>query len=606
MYRVMLFLVFIFTSFSLSAAEIDTKLINGTTEQYEKILSQVLKSNIKSDEVSLQKLLLYKLINLSKVKATPAVSVSIPDNEQAYRELFSQYLKWLVEQKQIKDTIADDINSMDILSNQIKTLTPKEPSLLTIQLQYAFYKKGEKLNRLKLNYLSETLNSTTDLLIKSLPKIKIDLNKLILSRKNIDESLLKINHDLQKNIIEKKRLELLGRTNESLKIENFISQLQKSNNTILKNKLINRFILFSYHLQKKSNEVFKIQDDMTTIIKSMNNSKTLNKGVTTLLEKMENQILGKAETFKGATLQEIESTIKLFWEKINAPFFTINDTAISLFKLFLAIFIFTIGFFVSYLYKKHIDILTPKSGPLNPSTRTLLSNLGSYAIILIAFFISLNVLGMNLSSLALVAGALSVGIGFGLQNVVSNFVSGIILMIERSIKIGDFIEFNENLRGHVTDIRMRSVTIKTNSNIDVIVPNQDLIQNRVINWTMSDNIKRFEIPFGVIYGTDPQLVIDVVLKAVNDSGFNDIYSTNKRQARVIMKSMGDSSVDFELFVWLKGKCILSPKRTNSRFLILIYNALNENNIEIPYPQRDLHIRSIDVDFPVNIHTTNNN
>ncbi len=604
MSRIILFLAFIFTNLSVSAAEIDAKLINGTTEQYEKILNQVLKSDIKNDEVSLQKLLLYKLINLSRIKPASGIAISIPDNEKDYRDLFSHYLDWLLLQKKINDTIAEDIKNIDILADQIKSLSTEAPSLLTIQLQYAFYKKGEKLSNLKLGALSVTLNETIEALIKSVPEINIDLNKITLSEKNIDASLLKVDHDLQKNIIEKKRLELLGRTNESIKISSFISQDLINKNTILKNRLINKFLLFSYHIQKKSKEVFSIQHEISSIIKSMKNSKILNKGVTTLLELMENKILGKAETFKGATLQEIQSTITLFWKKINAPFFTINKTAISLFKLSLSILIFIIGFFASYLYKKHIDIFTPKSGPLNPSTRTLLSNLGSYAIILIAFFISLNVLGINLSSLALVAGALSVGIGFGLQNIVSNFVSGIILMIERSIKIGDFIEFSKNLRGHVTDIRMRSVTIKTNSNIDVIVPNQDLIQNRVINWTMSDTIKRFEIPFGVVYGTDPQRVIDVVLKAVEASNFKDIYTTNKRQTQVIMKGMGDSSVDFELFIWLKGKGILSPKRTNSRFLILIYNALNENNIEIPFPQRDLHLRSIDVDLPVSVQTRN--
>jgi len=173
-------------------------------------------------------------------------------------------------------------------------------------------------------------------------------------------------------------------------------------------------------------------------------------------------------------------------------------------------------------------------------------------------------------------------------------------MVERSVKIGDYIQLDDNLRGHVVDIKMRSITVNTNSNIDVIVPNQDLIQNRVINWTMNDKIRRFEIPFGVAYGTDPQKVIDVVLKAVKESDFNDIYTTQERHTRVIMTGMGDSSVNFELFVWLVGREILYPKRTTSRFLILIYNALYENGIEIPFPQQDLHIKSIETTFPVSL------
>jgi len=225
----------------------------------------------------------------------------------------------------------------------------------------------------------------------------------------------------------------------------------------------------------------------------------------------------------------------------------------------------------------------------------MLANIGYYLIVVIAFFIALNALGLKLSSLALVAGALSVGIGFGLQNIVSNFVSGLILMFERSIKIGDYIQLNENnLSGHVTDIRMRSTTINTNDNIDIVVPNQEFIQHDVINWTKNDKIRRYEIPFGVKYGTDAEKVVGVILKAVNQSKYSDIYINGEKHTRVLMTGMGDSSVDFILQLWIKGNEILFPKRTNSRFLMLIYKTLNENDIEIPFPQRDLHIRSSDV------------
>ena len=171
-------------------------------------------------------------------------------------------------------------------------------------------------------------------------------------------------------------------------------------------------------------------------------------------------------------------------------------------------------------------------------------------------------------------------------------------MFERSIKIGDYIEIDEKLTGRISDIRMRSTTITTNDNIDVIVPNQELIQNRVINWTMNDKIRRFRIPFGVAYGTDARKVITVIKEAVAKSGFGDIYQDSQRKTRVIMTGMGDSSVNFELFVWIEGNEILYPKRTISRFLILIYEALNQNGIEIPFPQRDLHIKSIDKTIPI--------
>lgn len=176
-------------------------------------------------------------------------------------------------------------------------------------------------------------------------------------------------------------------------------------------------------------------------------------------------------------------------------------------------------------------------------------------------------------------------------------------MFEHSIKIGDYIELSDGIKGRVKDIRMRSITITTNSNIDIIIPNQYFIQNNVINWTMEDMIRRFEIPFGVAYGTDPQKVITVIEEAVKKSNFPDVIDTPDKKTRVVMTGFGDSSINFELFVWIQGPEISYPKRTKSRFLILIYKTLNENNIEIPFPQRDLHVRSIDEDIIKKLNIT---
>jgi len=172
-------------------------------------------------------------------------------------------------------------------------------------------------------------------------------------------------------------------------------------------------------------------------------------------------------------------------------------------------------------------------------------------------------------------------------------------MFERSVKIGDFIQLDDNLRGYISDIRMRSTTITTNENIDVIIPNQKLIENNVINWTMSDNIRRFSVPFGVAYGTDAHKVINIVKEAILHSNLKkDIIENKQRQTRIVMTEMADSSVNFELLVWVRGDKLHKPKRTASEFLIIIYDALNSNNIEIPFPQRDLHIRSVEDTFVI--------
>ncbi len=360
------------------------------------------------------------------------------------------------------------------------------------------------------------------------------------------------------------------------------------------------FIRFSSALKaKREKEVFALEHRIMTLAPQAFDETSI-PDLSKLLEKMEKAFLGQVGTLKGATLQEIQNVTDSLWKELNRPLFSINDTPISAFKLIVAILIFVFSIILGALYKKSIQKLSFRSRTITPSTQTLLSNLGFYLIVLIAFFTILKFLGINLSSIALIAGALSVGIGFGLQTIVSNFVSGLILMFERSIKIGDYLELGEDLRGHVSDIRMRSTTITTNDNIDVIVPNQDLIQNRVINWTMKDQICRFRIPFGVAYGTDVDKVERVVLEAVKQSGFDDIYRDKKRHERVVMTGMGDSSVDFDLYVWIKGSDIHYPRRTISRFLKLIYKALYANGIEIPFPQRDLHLRSSDIPLTLQI------
>ncbi len=288
---------------------------------------------------------------------------------------------------------------------------------------------------------------------------------------------------------------------------------------------------------------------------------------------------------------EAKHLVSGFMNIITKPIFSINNVEVSTLKILISLLVFTLGFFIGGYYKAHIHKITSRKHAISSSTKTIFANMGYYLILFISFLIALNIIGINLSSIALVAGALSVGIGFGLQNIVSNFVSGIILMFERSAKVGDYVELSDTLQGHIVDIRMRSTVLNTNANIDVIVPNQNFIQGTVINWTMNDNIKRFDVPFGVAYGTKPQLVMDVILQAVEKAHFDDVHLTADKKTKVIMTGMGNSSVNFMLMVWIKGDNILRPRTTTSRFLVLIYDTLYENGIEIPFPQLDLHIKN---------------
>ncbi|MFC2164582.1 mechanosensitive ion channel domain-containing protein [Acidobacteriota bacterium] len=209
-----------------------------------------------------------------------------------------------------------------------------------------------------------------------------------------------------------------------------------------------------------------------------------------------------------------------------------------------------------------------------------------YFILIVGFLFALSAAGVEWSRFALLAGALGIGIGFGLQNLVNNFISGLILIFEHPIKIGDMIEFGSQ-RGRVLRIGIRSSTILNWEGAEVIVPNGNLISGEVVNWTLSDRRRRLCITVGVAYGTDPNLVLKI-LKEVAKSHSSVLDSP---APDALFTGFGDSSLDFELRFSIPefdGWLIIKSEIT-----LAINNALKEANIVIPFPQRDLHLRSID-------------
>lgn len=222
---------------------------------------------------------------------------------------------------------------------------------------------------------------------------------------------------------------------------------------------------------------------------------------------------------------------------------------------------------------------------LDPSLKFAVARMSGYAFIALGFYISLQIVGINLTSLAVVAGAVGVGLGFGLQNIVHNFVSGLIILAERPIAIGDRIEIS-GVAGQVKEIRLRSTTVVTNDNIAYIVPNSDFITNTVINWSHGDLRVRIRLPVGVAYGTEPRklekLLLEVALahpKVLREPG-----------PAVFFLGFGDNSLNFELGVWTT-EMTFQPRRFRSELYFAMEQKLRENQIEIPFPQRDLHLRS---------------
>jgi small-conductance mechanosensitive channel len=205
----------------------------------------------------------------------------------------------------------------------------------------------------------------------------------------------------------------------------------------------------------------------------------------------------------------------------------------------------------------------------------------------LGFYVALIVNGVDLSSLAVVAGALGLGVGFGLQNIVANFISGLVLLAERPVAVGDRIEV-AGVAGNVTRINLRSTTVVTNDNISIIVPNSDLTSRPVTNWSHGDAKVRVRLPVGVAYGSDVERVRSLLLEVA--SAHPQVLANPA--STVYFDSFGESSLNFELAVWTEAMS-RNPRRFRSDLNFAVEHSLREAGIEIPFPQRVVHMRPKD-------------
>ncbi len=217
------------------------------------------------------------------------------------------------------------------------------------------------------------------------------------------------------------------------------------------------------------------------------------------------------------------------------------------------------------------------------------ATLTQYCIVLAGFMTAISMAGIDMSKLSIMVGALGVGIGIGLQDVVNNFTSGLILLFEQKIKQADIIQCS-GVNGKVTNIGMRCSVVRTFDGAEVIVPNGQLVSAQVINWTHSDQERRISIPIGVAYGTDPQLTIDTLVNIANEN--SDVL--NNPAPLAFFVRFGASSMDFELRAWINNGDIINE--VNSRLCVAIYNRFKEIGISIPFPQQDIYVRSLPDNF----------
>lgn len=272
--------------------------------------------------------------------------------------------------------------------------------------------------------------------------------------------------------------------------------------------------------------------------------------------------------------------------------FDIGDFRIIPSRVLWALFIFGAIIIMSSWVRSQLENNWLKMTTMGQGARDAVITIIGYIMFVVALLAGLSAAGFDFGNIAIIAGALSVGIGFGLQNIVNNFVSGLILLFERPIRKGDWIEVG-GTEGYVKDIHIRSTRIQTFDRSDVIVPNSELISNQVTNWVLSSKTGRAIVPVGVAYGTDTEKVREILMSIAEENA-NVSKSSLMPKPIVLFREFGDSSLNFELRVFLHN--VDSRLSIISDLNFAIDKAFREENIEIPFPQRDLHVKSLPDDF----------
>lgn len=271
---------------------------------------------------------------------------------------------------------------------------------------------------------------------------------------------------------------------------------------------------------------------------------------------------------------------------LTEPMFTLGGVPVTTFFMIKAAVFVVLLFLTSHFSMTILQHRVLTHTPLEEPQRYAVARVLSYVVFILGVIVAIQSLGVNLDSIVVVGGALGLGVGLGLQGIVSNFVAGLVLLTEQPIKLGDRIEIGDTF-GDIVRLRGRSTWIRTNENVVIIVPNSEFINERVINWTANDRQVRISLTVGVSYNADPKIVREVLLQIATQH--SDILSDPPPE--IIFLDFGDSSLNFELRIWTIRQ-VQTPLRLKSDLYFAIFEAFREKAIEIPFPQRDLHLRSI--------------
>lgn len=597
---------------------------NNTTKEIEKVRA-VIASNKSTDpemqnKISIQKLFLSKIETLATTPPEQPIGLyELPNKKLLTQKEFLAYFDHLAESlnrrklhEENKVILSERLTS---IKEHLSSLRPEQKNeIIQTQLQYAYFKWKSIYNDRSFKRLDEYLKREKGRFRISFAKTDIDTDNLEkqANKQNTELQLLYQKKDYLELRLEKEAILVASKNKEDISTD--------LNNTKLMDSLQDKDKNWKYDFVRK--ELDNINLSIAKVLNGKLSTLVLHQIKNLQEEDIESFVIvrGIMQNFSHelpasdremfdleqamlewlkyeqigeftAILYDFKTWVDNIYTKaivwIEAPLFYLNDKAVRISDILVMFMTIIFGFILAKFYKRRVIAAQGHISFIQKQSFKIIGNLGYYFIVFITITISLHNIGLDLTSLSLVAGALSVGIGFGLKEMVGNFVSGIILMVERSVRIGDFVEIENDVSGNVTDIRMRSVTIRTSSNKDIIVPNSYLVQQMFTNYTLEESIRRLSVPFTVAYGVSFDQVNEVILTALKKSELNYIRDSKEYETEVIMTGMDERGVNYTLFVFVQT---YGPNARSS-FFRLIYKTLQEQNIPIPAPKVDVNMIS---------------
>ena len=590
--------VAVILTMTLFGIQIDTRLYEGgDTLAYYNQLEEKLSDNVVMDDADAERLKSEKslLENLRmlvtreppiRIFSTPLMEKEqIEDHE--YLNLFNVISVALEQMNKLKESQIFIQEKLSYLKKRIESISNlQDENLLLYQLQFAYYKLKQNYDKISIENYQQFILEGEKVLPVLISRVRFDLNTYELAIAKKQKKVETLNKKVIAANLSKER-ELLSQEAISEKLSAELDKSKHELDEAIKALADQKLLLVLYYYQQKDIQLVLLEEkklDMTlnklSIKNTLYHAKLL--VLNTLIKGSNYPINYKLLTIKENLLSAYEN----FFSYIRTPFFVLDETPISFLSILQLLGILLLGFFIAKIYFRLFTKLHKKRKDMSTVSIKIIANIGSTFIFLVTFVIAMGSIGLSIANLAVIAGALSIGVGFALRSVVSSMISGMVLLSENYIKIGDYVKIKETLTGKVMDIGFRATVIRTIDNIDIIVPNSDLIDGQVINLTFEDRIRRIYVPFKVPYGSDVKKIRSLVVEAVMASNIRLIRDVPSRKPMVWMSAVGESFIELDLLVWIEG---IRPS-TKSNLLILIYDTLSANGIAMPHPQLDLHIK----------------